>query len=130
MRVTRVLLVGAHAALADAAAALTAAGYAVRRECGSLAGLVAVQEWQPAVVVLDWAQPFLTGEIFVEVLQTGLATPPLVIALQEEAGEATGFGQRAGVAAVLPQPPDPTQLLETIVRLLAADAAADTASPT
>ena len=62
--------------------ALRAAGYRVLHRADSLAGLEAVEDEHPVVVVLDWGLPFIDGTTFLSVLRIGLPTPPPVIALR------------------------------------------------
>src|SRR5262245_32036515 len=114
----RILVVSADTGVASAAsAALGAAGYDVRWERDSLAGLVAVESWQPALVVLDWALPFISGAIFLHTLTTGLAAPPPVIALVDPA--AVADARRAGASAALVRPVAIPQVVQRVDELLA-----------
>jgi DNA-binding response OmpR family regulator len=113
----RVLLVWSDAATARAAvAALEAAGRQARHEADSLSGLIAVETWAPALVVLDWTQRLVSGPTFLAALEAGLSSPPPVIALVERS-EAAALGARA--AAVLTKPFELHQLVEVVHRLLA-----------
>jgi two-component system, OmpR family, phosphate regulon response regulator PhoB len=103
MRRTRVLLISNDSDPAGAAAgALVAGGYDVRREHDSIAGLIAVEEWRPDLVVLDWCMPFISGSIFLYALKTNLERPPEVIALVEPGAEAEARG--AGVRETIEKP--------------------------
>lgn len=98
------------------ARALAAAGYDTRWEWSSLAGLAAVAEWTPALVVLDWEQPFIDGATFTAALRVGLTSPPPVVVLV--ADDTVGVAQ-LGVAAVLPRPVSPAQVVATVRQVLA-----------
>ncbi len=97
--------------------ALTAAGYQVESRSDALAGLIAVEEAQPAVVVLDWGLPFIHGPTFLTVLRTGLPGPPPVVALVG-GGDDPAAVRKAGACAVLSQPPDTGALLRLVGTLL------------
>ncbi len=115
---TRILVVtGDAAAAADLKAALTAAGYAVLLRADSLDGLIAVENESPALVVLDWAMPFIDGAIFVHALRAGLRHPPPVVAF---AGPGTdpAHVRDAGAAAVLAAPPKAGDIVAAVRRVL------------
>ncbi len=116
---TRILIVAADAVQATALSrALTAAGYAVSHRRDGFAGLIAVEQEQPALVVLTWDLPFITGAIFLQALRAGLDRPPPVVALG--AAEVAGYGHPPGVAAALPLPVDGAALVRVVRALLGA----------
>ena len=117
---TRVVVVAADTTVATRlAAALEAAGYAVTVTTDSLDGLVAVEEEHPALVVLDWALPFIDGPTFLHVLQVGLPTPPPVLALLDATTDPAQV-QRLGVRASLVLVPSTStdQLVQLVHTLL------------
>jgi len=95
--------------------ALTAAGYTVRWEWSSLTALAAVAEWSPALIVLDWDQPFIDGPTFTAAVQVGLASPPPVIALMTD--DTAGVMQ-TGVAAYLSKPVAAADLVSVVGRII------------
>ena len=97
-------------------AALTEAGYRVAWRMDALAGLLAVEELCPVLVVLDWQLPFVSGATFVHVLRTGLARPPLVIALDRSGHLAAAMV--AGVTTVLPPSADLATIVAAVRALL------------
>ena len=97
--------------------ALGAAGYRVLHRADSLAGLEAVEEEEPVVVVLDWDLPFVDGAIFVQALHVGLPTPPPVIALIDGTADPQQV-RRRGVQATLRRPPDPAELVRSVANLV------------
>jgi DNA-binding response OmpR family regulator len=116
-KAVRVLVVTYDARLAARLErALMAAGYATRWEWSSLTALAVVAEWAPALVVLDWTQPFLDGPTLTAALRVGVTSPPPVIAFLR--GTSVGWAQ-LGVAAVLPKTPSPGQLVAVVGRVLA-----------
>jgi DNA-binding response OmpR family regulator len=116
MEPARVLVVELDAHVATRITrALESAGYAVRWEWSSLVALGVVAEWSPALVVLDWQQPFIDGEMFAAALQVGLERPPPVIALVED--DTISITQ-VGVAAVLSKPVDLSELVAAVGRIL------------
>ena len=98
--------------------ALRATGYRVLHRTDSLAGLEAVEDAGPVVVILDWGLPFVDGAIFVQALHVGLPTPPPVIALIDGTADPEQVRGR-GAAATLRQPPDPTALVRSVATLIA-----------
>jgi DNA-binding response OmpR family regulator len=94
---------------------LGAAGYQVRWEWSTLVALAAVAEWQPALVVLDWQQPFLDSPTFTAALQVGLPAPPPVLALT---ATDTIDAIRPGVAAILSTTAEPADLIAAVDRIL------------
>ena len=104
--------------------ALTAAGYTVITRPDGLRGLLAVEDQPPALIILDWALPFLTGEIFLYALRTGLPRPPPVVVLADHVDEVVAM-QAAGTHTVLLRPVDPAILLSTVQRLLQETTTAD-----
>ncbi len=115
---TRILIVDDDAVQAAAIIrVLTAAGYAVSHRRDGFAGLIAVEQEQPALVVLDWTLPFITGEIFLHALQAGLDRPLPVVALLP--ADVAGYLQPAGVAAGLPTPVDGATLVRVVREVLA-----------
>jgi DNA-binding response OmpR family regulator len=114
----RVLLVWSDAAMArSAVAALEAAGRQARHELDGLSGLISVESWAPALVILDWTQRLVSGPTFLAALEAGLPSPPPVIALVERSEATAALGSRA--AAVLTKPFELHQLVECVHRLLA-----------
>ena len=102
---------------AAAVQALTTAGYGVSLCRDGLAGLTAVEDERPRLVVLDWDLPFLTGAIFVFAVRTGLAKPrPMVTVLHAEDDPATA--QAVGTSAILSRPLDVAALVRTVHALL------------
>ena len=98
--------------------ALSAAGYRVHHRTDSLAGLEAVEEEEPVVVVLDWGLPFINGATFVWALHVGLPTPPPVIALIDGTADPEQVRGR-GVQATLRRPLDPAELVRAVANLVA-----------
>ena len=98
--------------------ALRAAGYRVLHHTDSLAGLEAVEDADPLVVVLDWGLPFVDGAVFVQALQVGLPTPPSVVALIDGTADPQHV-RRCGVQAVLHRPPTPAELVHVVTHLVA-----------
>ena len=99
-------------------AALRQAGYRVVHCTDSLSGLIILEEQRPDLVVLNWGMPFVDGPIFLQVLRIGLPTPPpvIVLAAPDVPVEAT---RQAGAAARLPNPVNPTALVQMVRALLA-----------
>lgn len=94
----RVLLVwDDNAAAAEVAATLTAAGYEVRVETDSFAGLLRAERWSPGLILLNWEQPLVMGAIFRAALAAGAgAAPPFIaLATEQHAAEAGASGARA-----------------------------------
>lgn len=112
----RILVVddGDGGAVADALADI---GYSVSRTARSLAGLVAVEEEEPSLVILSWAMPFIDGRIFLAALRTGLTTPPPVLALVNPTDDPLPVHE-AGAQAVLSKPVDSRTLIREVRRLL------------
>ena len=75
----RILVVDDSEGAAAVSDALTAVGYLVSRTARGLAGLVAVEEEAPALIILWWAMPFIDGRIFLTALRSGLTAPPPVV---------------------------------------------------
>jgi DNA-binding response OmpR family regulator len=96
---------------------LTAVGYVVSQTARGLAGLVAVEEEAPALVILWWAMPFIDGRIFLTALRSGLTTPPPVVALISPTDDPSP-AREAGAATVLRTPVDRGTLLREVQRLL------------
>jgi DNA-binding response OmpR family regulator len=96
---------------------LTAVGYPVHHTARGLAGLVAVEEEEPALIILSWAIPFIDGRIFLTALRSGLTTPPPVLALISPSDDPVP-AHEAGAAAVLRRPIDSGTLLREVERLL------------
>ncbi len=111
------LLLVTHDAARGAAleATLRAAGYRVDWRRDALQGLVAAEELAPMLIVLDWALPYVSGAVFLEVLRVGLASPPPVIVL---AGTDPDAPRTAGARAVLAPTADRTALLQAVRALL------------
>lgn len=82
-------------------AALAEVGYRVDWRMDAFAGLVAVEDLRPALVVLNWQLPFVDGYTFVRVLCRALAQPPPVIALvaRGDPAVAVAAGAYVGLAA-------------------------------
>ena len=115
---TRVLIVVADATVARRlAAALETAGYHVIVTTDGLDGLVAVEEDRPALVVLDWALPFIDGPTFLRALQAGLPTLPPVIALLDATADSVRT-QQVGARASLVPSTDTDQLVQLVQALL------------
>ena len=122
---TRVLVVHADGETAvPIVAALLKKGYDVHWELDSLAGLKAVEEWAPSLVLLDWGLPFVTGPVVHCALRGALAHPPPVVALRP--AETIGHLPPCEVP-VLATPCDPTELVRLVNQVLA-DAAGSSAS--
>lgn len=113
----RILVVDDSEGAADVSDALTAVGYSVSRTARGLAGLVAVEEEAPALVILLWAMPFIDGRIFLTALRSGLTTPPPVLALINPSDDPI-LAREAGAETVLPTPVDSRALLREVRRLL------------
>lgn len=108
-----ILVVDTHAQRArQVQHALLRNGYRVEWCADSVDALISVEENQPALVVLNWNMPFITGDIIMRAMQTGLRTPPPVVALIE-AGEEP-LNPVAGVKAFLRKPPDLTLLVRLV----------------
>lgn len=125
MCAVRVLLVWADARLGQAAASsLSAAGFSVRVESDGLSGLIAVEEWRPAVVVVEWTLPFITGSIFVSIVQTRLLQPPpvIVLAAASEAAAAAGSG---AAAVISPRDVEGATLRDVVRQVLGYDTRVD-----
>ena len=115
----RVLLIDDDAAeSARLAATLTAAGYAVMTFADALSGLLAIETQSPALIILAWTIPFISGETILFALRTGLDHPPPVIALIDAAHDLATV-RAAGASAVLRRPPESTALLRTVEAVLA-----------
>ena len=109
-----VLIVDDDVAQAEqVAAVLEAVGFRTVRAADAVEGLVAVEERQPDLVVLDWQLPFIDGRIFIRALRAGLERPPPVVVLAppEVAAEAV---LQAGGAARVTTPPEPGDLLQAV----------------
>ena len=96
-------------------ATLRAAGYRVDWRRDALQGLVAAEELVLALIVLDWALPYVSGAVFLEVLRVGLAPPPPVIVL---AGTDPDAPRTAGARAVLAPTDGPAAVLQVVRALL------------
>ncbi len=111
---TLVLIVDDDAEQAERiAATLEAAGFRTFRAADAVEGLVAVEERQPDLVVLDWELPFIDGSIFLRALRAGLERPPPVVVLAP-ADIAAQTVLQAGAASYVPTPPEPQELLEAV----------------
>lgn len=109
-----VLIVDDDAAQAEqVAAALEAAGFRTLRAADAVEGLVAVEEQQPDVIVLDWELPFIDGSIFIRALRAGLERPPPVVVLAPPTLAAETILQ-LGAAACVPTPPEPQELRQAV----------------
>jgi DNA-binding NtrC family response regulator len=108
-----VLIDGGQERLAGFAATLQAAGYAVTLTQGGLDGLVAVEEVQPALVLLPWSLAFVRSEIVIAAIHAGLDDPPNIVVLAEEGVDPTDI-HRAGAYAVLPVSVDTETLLRAV----------------
>ncbi len=119
-----VLIVDDDVAQAEqVAAALEAAGFRTVRAADAVEGLVAVEEQQPDLVVLDWQLPFIDGSIFIRALHAGLERPPPVVVLASpEVAAATVL--QVGAAACVTTPPDPGELLRAVHTALGGSAEA------
>ena len=119
-----ILVVDDDAAEAAAAVqALRASGYQAIVRTDGLTGLIAVEEAHPALVLLAWGLPFLTGDTFLFALRTGLVMPPPVIAILD-AGDDPAPASAAGARATLARPLDLGALLAAVHTLLGGAAAA------
>ena len=98
--------------------ALRQAGYQVVHCTDSLSGLITLEEQRPDLVILNWGMPFVDGPIFLQVLRIGLPTPPPVVVLTAP-NVPMDAARQAGVAARLPDPVDPTALVQIVCALLA-----------
>jgi CheY-like chemotaxis protein len=98
--------------------ALTAAGYPVTTAPDGLTGLLAVEELHPALVVVAWDLPFLTGAMVAHALQVGLEQPPPVVALAALLERDGGPQVGDGIAAVLSRWPPAAEVLTVIAALL------------
>ncbi len=115
---TRVLIVVADATVAmRLAIALETVGYEVIVTTDGLDGLVAIEEEHPALVVLDWALPFIDGPIFLHALQAGLPAPPPVLALLDTTTD-PAQAQQVGARASLVPSTDTDQLVQLVHTLL------------
>lgn len=114
----RILVVDNGDYAATVADALTAVGYVVSRTPRGLAGLVAVEEEEPALIVLSWGMPFIDGRVFLAALRAGLPMPPPVVALVDPSDD-PALVREAGAHAVLSKPVDTRSLVDEVGRLLA-----------
>lgn len=103
--------------------ALNASGYQTLARPDGLTGLIAVEEVHPALVVLDWGLPFLTGDTFLFALRTGLAMPPPVIAVLD-ASDDPAPPRASGARATLARPLDLAALVAAVHTILGGAAAA------
>src|SRR5690349_11735212 len=95
-----VLVVTANAALGDRlTAGLCAAGYTAAVCASGFAGLSAIAQRAPAVVVVDWTLPLIDGPLIAAAVHAGMDDPPTLIALAPE--DAALQARAAGYAAVL-----------------------------
>ena len=98
-------------------AILNDAGYQVSREADSLNALLAVEDEQPALVLLDWNMPFIDGIVFTHSVRVGMMEPPPVVALIPRDGDAAAT-LRAGARTYLRVPADADTLLRIVRELL------------
>ena len=113
----RILVVDDGDGAAAVSNALIAVGYVVSQTPRGLAGLVAVEEEEPALVILSWAMPFIDGRIFLTALRTGLTTPPPVLALVNPDDDPRPVHE-AGAHAILAKPIDGTTLIRAVQGIL------------
>ena len=99
------------------ATALAGVGYAVSLRDNSLEGLVAVEDEQPALVILDWGLPFIDATTFLHALRAGLPIPPPVVALLDAATDPAAAA-RAGARASLHTAADPNEIVQLVRALL------------
>ena len=109
---------------ASMAETLGLAGYRVLIRKDGLTGLVAVEEQQPALIVLDWDLAFLTGEIFLYALGVGLPVPPTTIVLLTDGADAAA-AHAAGARVSLVRPVDTGRLVREVRTILGAMPAPD-----
>ncbi len=95
------------------ATTLEGAGFRTLRVADAVEGLVAVEERQPDLVVLDWELPFIDGSIFIRALRAGLERPPPVVVLAPPE-IAVDVVLQTGAAACVPTPPEPQALLQAV----------------
>ena len=92
---------------------LTCAGYAVICKADSMDGLVVVEKDAPALIVLNWAMPFISGALFTDAVRRGTPNPPPVVAIAGPDIDPASV-RRAGASAWLPAPPDMETLIEMV----------------
>ena len=101
-----------------------AAGFGVRTAGSGAGALEAAAERAPDVVVLDLGLPDLDGRDVLRRLRgiDGLASIPVVVVSGADADAVGEPGYAADVEAVLTKPVEPTELVETVRRVVRRDA--------
>ncbi len=92
---------------------LSAEGYAMTHVQSGFEGLVAVEELQPAAVLLLWARSFVHWEIIITTLRTGLLNPPPVLVFADADIDHDHI-RRTGAHRVLPLSIDAETLLREV----------------
>jgi DNA-binding response OmpR family regulator len=116
-----VLVVEDEPGLADVLAVhLAAAGYAPVVAHDGLEALYALEQWTPAVVLLDLHLPRVSGFRLLQLLRPGGAAPrvPVLVLTALSFGEARE-ALRAGADAFLTKPFRPADVVAQVARLLA-----------
>jgi CheY-like chemotaxis protein len=98
--------------------ALTDEGYEVRPAPTGRAGLAALDEWRPALILLDLRMPDMNGWEFRDEQRTipGLAEIPVIV--MTAAADPPEHLAPLAPAAIVPKPFDLDALLETVQRCL------------
>ena len=101
---------------------LKKAGHEVTAVHDGVAGLAAIRDLRPELVVLDWMMPGMDGiEVAVAVrADESIAETPLVMVTAKSAADDLDRAIEAGVDAVLSKPYLPADLVARIATILAA----------
>lgn len=95
--------------------ALVAAGYAVGHTTDGADGLIMVEQQQPALVLLEWGMPLISGAVFTRALHAGLPAPPPAL-VQCKSASATVRGDRSAVTGVRAARFRPRRRCRTVAR--------------
>ena len=111
---TRILIVDDNpAAVGRLGLTLQAAGYAVSHTVDGLDGLIAVEDDQPAAIVLSWGLPCIDGAIFLHALRIGLRrTSPVIVLLGPD--DDVNAAWRAGATEIARKTTAPAEILRLI----------------
>jgi len=91
-------------------------GYAVRKADNGMEGLAALEQQQPALILLDMRMPVLDGWGFVRALrERGLEVPLVVMTAAQDAGR---WAREVGATGFIAKPFDLLELLAVVERLV------------
>lgn len=114
---------------------LESAGYSVQSEADGEAGLAAIRQLRPAIVLLDWMMPRMNGLEVVSRLRADpeIADIPVILLTARAQEDAVERGFAAGADDYVVKPFSPRELLSRVAAIqarAARSARSDVVSPT